>query len=69
MEWKIRRYRDKGLLTYWEVDPTLAERTVDLLRRCGEARITSISGTEAAIDVYFRVGETVYAYESANNPL
>ena len=37
VEWKIRRYRQKGLLTYWEVDPTLAERTADLLRRCGEA--------------------------------
>ena len=68
VEWKIQRYRQKGLLTYWEVDPTLAERTADLLRRCGEARVTSVSGIEAAIDVCLRVGETVYAYESANDP-
>ncbi len=68
VEWKIQRYRLKGLLTYWEVDPGLATRAADLLRRRGEARITSVSGKEAAIDICFRVGETVYAYESANDP-
>jgi len=68
VEWKVERYRQKGLLTYWETDPGLAERVANLVRRCGEARITSISGEEAAIDLCFRVGETVYPFQSANDP-
>jgi hypothetical protein len=67
-EWKIQRYRLKGLLTYWEIHPVLAERLSNLIRRRGEARITTIAGREAAIDICFRVGETAYAYESANDP-
>jgi hypothetical protein len=68
IEWKIQRFREKGRITYWETNQTLAERVADLLRRCGEARITYISGKEAAIDVCFRVGETAYIYESAHDP-
>ena len=68
IEWKIQRFRLKGRITYWETNPTLAERASDLLERCGEARITYISGKEAAIDICFRVGETAYAFESANDP-
>jgi len=68
VEWKIERYRRKGLITYWEIDPTMLGRTVSLVRRCGEVRITSIAGEEIALDLFFRVGETVYAYESANDP-
>ncbi len=68
IEWKVQRFRLKGWLTYWEIDSALAERVSNLVRRCGEARITSISGREAAIDICFRVGETAYAYESANDP-
>ena len=66
--WKIQRFRARGRITYWETNPTLAERVSDLLRRSGEARITYISGREAAIDICFRVGETAYIYESANDP-
>ncbi len=68
VQWKIQRFRLKGRITYWETNPTLAERASDLLERCGEARITYISGKEAAIDICFRVGQTAYAFESANDP-
>ena len=68
IEWKIQRFRVRGRLTYWETDPTLAERVSDLLRRCGEARVTHIAGREAAIDICFRVGETAYIYEGAHDP-
>lgn len=66
--WKIQRFRVRGRITYWETDPTLAGRVSDLLRRCGEVRITHVAGREAAIDLCFRVGETAYIYEGAHDP-
>jgi CelD/BcsL family acetyltransferase involved in cellulose biosynthesis len=68
VQWKIERYRRKGLITYWEVDPSLLERTAALMRRCGKVRITSVAGREVALDLVVRVGDSAYAYESANDP-
>lgn len=67
-EWKIARFRKKGRVTYWEAKPWYFDEVTNLLARCGEARITSISGSPAAIDICFRVGDTAYVYESANAP-
>jgi CelD/BcsL family acetyltransferase involved in cellulose biosynthesis len=66
--WKIQRFQEKGSATYWETDPGLAERTAVFLGRGGRCRITSISGREAAIHLNFRIGDTVFGYESSHDP-
>jgi hypothetical protein len=68
VEWKIRRFRERDRITYWETAPTLARRTADLLRRCGWCRITSIDGREAVIHLCFTVGDTVFPLEGAHDP-
>lgn len=66
--WKKQRFHRTGRVTYWETNATLADRMTDLMRRCGEVRVTSISGKAAAIDICFRTGETAYIYEGAHDP-
>jgi len=68
IDWKVKRFREQNRVTYWETRPELVESTANLLRRCGESRITYISGKEAAIHLCFRVGDTAYALEGAHDP-
>ena len=68
IEWKIQRFREQDRVTYWETDPMLRERTADLLRRCGQCRITYISGEEAVIHLCFPVGDAVFPLEEAHDP-
>ncbi len=68
IDWKVQRFRAQGRRTYWETNAGLSERTADLLRRCGQIRVTTIAGEEAAIHFCFRVGSTAYALEGAHDP-
>jgi hypothetical protein len=68
IEWKKRRFKEMGRLTYWEVEPRLIDCSVDLLQRCGRCRVTYISGSAAAIHLCFHVGDTVFAFEGAHDP-
>ena len=68
VEWKVERFRRKGLLTHWEVDPTLRLHMAALVRRCGWALITSVDGQEVGIQLSFRVGDTAYAFQNAIDP-
>ncbi len=66
--WKTQRFRRTGRVTYWETNATLADRVADLIRRCGEVRMTLVEDEPAALDVCFRTGDTAYIYEGAHDP-
>lgn len=68
LAWKNDRFREHGRTTYWERDPALAARFVELLRRCGEAQVTTLAGREAAISFAFPVGEEVCSQETSFDP-
>ena len=68
LEWKRARFREKGQSTYWDRDPELARRFVELLRRRGEAHVMSIDGRPATINFIFPVGDTFCAQESWFDP-
>jgi hypothetical protein len=68
IEWKRRRFKELGRMTYWDVDPRLVDRSVDLLRTCGRCRVTYISGSAAAIHFCMRAGDTVFAFAGAHDP-
>ena len=68
LSWKTCRFHERDCSTYWDDDPRLAERFVALLRRCGEAHITSIAGVPAAIRFVFPVGTSICMQESAFDP-
>ena len=68
LEWKRARFREKGQSTYWDRDPELARRFVELLRRRGEAHVMTIDGRPAAINFIFPVGDTFCAQESSFDP-
>lgn len=68
LQWKRARFREKGRTTYWDDNPDLVKRFVELLRRRGEAHITTIEGRRAAINFVFPVGDTVCAQESSFDP-
>ena len=65
IDWKVERFRRKGLLTHWEVDPASRLSAGALLRRCGQAMVTSVDGEAMGIQLTFRVGDTAYAYQNA----
>lgn len=66
--WKIARFRRQARVTYWETDSTLPARVADLAERCGQMRLTYVSGRLAAIDLCYRTGETAYISEGAHDP-
>ncbi len=61
--WKTQRFRRTGRVTYWETNATLADRVADLIRRCGEVRMTLVEDEPAALDVCFRTGDTAVIVE------
>ncbi len=65
IDWKVERFRRKGLLTHWELGATSRLSAGALLRRCGQALVTSVDGQEVGIQLTFRVGDTAYAYQNA----
>ena len=68
LDWKTSRFRAHGRETYWENDPALRDRFLELLRRRGEVHVTSIEGSQAAILFVFPVGDVMCAQESAFDP-
>jgi CelD/BcsL family acetyltransferase involved in cellulose biosynthesis len=68
LRWKRDRFRDKGRTTYWDDDPRLEKRFLELLRRRGEAHVLEIAGRRAAINFVFPVGDTICAQESSFDP-
>jgi CelD/BcsL family acetyltransferase involved in cellulose biosynthesis len=68
LRWKTERFHRRGETTYWERDPALVGRFTALLRRCGEAHVTSIGGVPAAISFAFPVGEEVCSQETSFDP-
>jgi len=68
VSWKVDRFKELGRTTYWELEPDMAERFTELLRRRGEAHVTSAGGAEAAISFVFHVGGSAFALETAFAP-
>lgn len=68
LTWKRARFGEKGRTTYWDDKPDLVGRFVELLRRRGEAHVTTIGGRRAAINFVFPVGDTLCAQESSFDP-
>jgi CelD/BcsL family acetyltransferase involved in cellulose biosynthesis len=68
VKWKIARFAAQGRTTYWEQRPGEYTNLVDLLRRCGEAQVTSIGGTPVAVVLLFPVGASMCAQEWAHDP-
>jgi hypothetical protein len=66
--WKVERFRRKGLLAHWELDPASRRRAGALLRSCGQALVTSVDGEEVGIQLTFRVGDTAYAFQNGIDP-
>jgi CelD/BcsL family acetyltransferase involved in cellulose biosynthesis len=68
LAWKTSRFQSRGVLTYWEANPELAERFLARLHDGGEAQVTTLAGRPAAVKFVFRVGQTVHALQSAFDP-
>jgi CelD/BcsL family acetyltransferase involved in cellulose biosynthesis len=66
--WKIARFSAKGRTTYWESRSAEYPRMLKLLRRGGEAQVTTIGGQTVAIVLLFWVGSGVCAQEWAHDP-
>lgn len=68
LEWKIARFHDRGRVTFWENAPYQTDQVIDLMSRTGEAHVTTIAGSAAAIRFLFPVGDTTYALQGAFDP-
>jgi hypothetical protein len=66
--WKVARFSARGQVTYWESRPEEYTLMLELLRRGGEAQITTIDGRVAAIVLLFWSGSGVCAQEWAHDP-
>lgn len=68
LEWKLERFRSLGKTTIWEELPDRIGLFIDLLKRRGEAHITSLAGRPAGIAFIFPVGSTLSIYANAFDP-
>ncbi len=66
--WKNVRFEKHGRSTYWQTDPHKYPNFVELVHRCGEARVVTIEGEVAAVVFAFWVGNEVCALQSAFDP-
>ena len=68
LAWKRERFRRKGLSTYWDEHPDKAAQFVELLRRRGQAHLTTVAGRPAAVVFTFPAGAGVNLYAYAFDP-
>ena len=68
VSWKNRRFNEAGRTTLWQEKPESAGRLTELVRRCGQARVMSIDGEQAAIHFLFPVGTSVYVLQAGFDP-
>ena len=68
VSWKNRRFNATGRTTIWQRDPDNAGQFAELVRRRGEARVTTIDGRWAVIKFLFPVGASMYLLQSSFDP-
>ncbi len=68
LTWKIKRFASLQRETIWEEQPELAESFIELIRRCGEPHVTSISGKPAAITFACPIGDSIFVPQSSFDP-
>jgi CelD/BcsL family acetyltransferase involved in cellulose biosynthesis len=66
--WKNLRFNAMGRASVWQTHPEGVDYVAELVRRRGQARITSIAGTRAAIHFLFPVGTSMYVLQSGFDP-
>lgn len=68
VEWKVARFKAKGLTTYWETEAGLIERSKELLRRRGEVHVTNVAGEAAALVFLLEAGNGYCGYAGSFDP-
>jgi hypothetical protein len=66
--WKVEWCRQRGMDPLWETHPDRRDKFVQLLRRCGEAQVTTVGDEAVAITFLFMVGDTLYGAHLAFDP-